>query len=114
MKRTKYLSIIAGLCLLLAPQTARAAEAEKGIDVAGIVFGHIEDSYEWHITDVGDVSVHIPLPVIVKSSTGWHVFSSDRLKDGAEAGKDCLFVERRRIRDEYALPAAFGAYSRLI
>ena len=46
MKRTKYLSIIAGLCLLLAPQTARAAEAEKGIDVAGIVFGHIEDSYE--------------------------------------------------------------------
>ena len=84
MKRTKYLSIIAGLCLLLAPQTARAAEAEKGIDVAGIVFGHIEDSYEWHITDVGDVSVHIPLPVIVKSSTGWHVFSSDRLKDGAE------------------------------
>lgn len=84
MKLKKYLSIIVCLCGLLGTQPARAAEAGEGIDVAGVVFGHIEDAYEWHITDIGDVSVHIPLPVIVKSSTGWHVFSSERLKDGAE------------------------------
>ena len=82
MKFVKYL-FITSLCLLtLAPQPARAEEGK--VDVAGIVFGHIEDAYEWHITDIGGKPVRIPLPVIVKSTTGWHVFSSARLEDGAE------------------------------
>ena len=81
MKTIRHL-LVACFCLLLAPQPARAAEG--GIDVAEIVFGHIEDAYEWHITDIGETSVSIPLPVIVKSSTGWHVFSSKRLSEGAE------------------------------
>ena len=44
----------------------------------------MSDAYEWHITDIGDKSVAIPLPVIVKSSTGWHVFSSKRIEHGEE------------------------------
>ena len=32
---------------------------------------------------MGDKVVSVPLPVIVKSSTGWHCFSSARLEDGA-------------------------------
>lgn len=57
--------------------------AEEDIDVQGVIFGHIGDAYEWHITDIGDRSISIPLPVIVKSSTGWHCFLSSRLEDGA-------------------------------
>ncbi|MCD8318869.1 MAG: F0F1 ATP synthase subunit A [Paraprevotella sp.] len=60
------------------------AEDKGGVDVNEIVFGHIEDAYEWHITDIGNVSIRIPLPVIVKSETGWHVFSSERLRNGAQ------------------------------
>ena len=65
----------------------------------------------------GQVAEMAPLPESrhIFSHVEWHMAGYFiRLKDGAEAGKDCLFVERQRIRDEYALPAAFGAYSRLI
>ncbi len=64
-------------------RTDGQAETGEEIDVYEIVFGHIEDAYEWHITDIGDVTISIPLPVIVKSSSGWHVFSSARLRNHA-------------------------------
>ena len=82
MKLLKYLCCI-GLCLLMfMPRQAQAEETQE-IDVYEIVFGHIEDAYEWHITDIGDASIRIPLPVIVKSSSGWHIFSSARLRNQA-------------------------------
>ena len=69
------------------PATAISEEAESQggenpVDVKGIVFGHIGDSYEWHITTWGDVHVTIPLPVIVYSEiSGWHFFMSSRLEE---------------------------------
>lgn len=58
------------------------AEDEGSVDVKGIVFGHIGDAYEWHITTWGNVHITIPLPVIVYSeTTGWHFFSSTRLEE---------------------------------
>lgn len=60
-----------------------SAEQEKNtVNVKEIVFGHIGDSYEWHITAFGETHVIIPLPVIVYSSTtGWHTFLSSRLEE---------------------------------
>lgn len=59
-----------------APHAEAAAEEEEGIDLQSILWGHIKDAYDWHITDINGHAIAIPLPVIVKSSTGWHVFSS--------------------------------------
>ena len=67
-----------------------ATEESNPVDVKGIVFGHIGDGYEWHITDIGDTHVTIPLPIIVHSSTtGWHAFLSSRLEEngGTYEGK---------------------------
>ena len=37
-----------------ATQEAGSEEGGNGeVDVQGIIFGHINDSYEWHITDIG-------------------------------------------------------------
>ena len=59
-----------------------AEQKENTVDVKEIVFGHIGDSYEWHITTWGETAVIVPLPVIVYSgSTGWHVFMSSRLEE---------------------------------
>ena len=44
-------------------------EQENTVDVKEIVFGHIGDSYEWHITTWGNTHITIPLPIIVYSST---------------------------------------------
>ena len=64
------------------PEEAESQGGENPVDVKGIVFGHIGDSYEWHITTWGDVHVTIPLPVIVYSEiSGWHFFMLSRLED---------------------------------
>ena len=60
---------------------------EEDIDLPGIIFGHIGDAYEWHITDWGGKAVAIPLPVILYDrGTGWHVFSSHHLEHGEYRG----------------------------
>ena len=65
------------------PSEAKESQEEESLDLAGLIFDHIGDDYEWHIFTWGDTHVAIHLPVIVHSSTGWHVFSSKKLSHGA-------------------------------
>lgn len=52
----------------------------EGVDVKEVVLGHIGDSYDWHITTIGEKHISIPLPVIVRGHNGeWHCFSSGHL-----------------------------------
>lgn len=83
----RYFSqIICALMALLLSTPALAAEEEGGkLNTSQIVVGHIKDSYEWHVTDIGEKSIIIELPVIVCSSTGWHVFSSSQFAEEADA-----------------------------
>ena len=74
------LTWLISLLLLAAPSPA--PQAEEDIDVAEIIFDHIGDDYEWHLLTWGDKHVMLHLPVIVHSSTGWHVFSSKHLEHG--------------------------------
>ena len=74
--------LISFLLLQAAPAAPAEAPQEETVDVAGIIFEHIGDDYEWHIFSWGDRHVVLHLPVIVHSSTGWHVFSSKRLEHG--------------------------------
>jgi len=72
---------------LLLPLSLPAQEPaqEEDVDVAGIVFEHIGDSYEWHITKIGDRDIAIFLPVIVRTQDGgWHLFSSRHLIEEPE------------------------------
>ena len=76
--------LVIGLTLLwLTPSQVHAEEEKQDIDVYEIVFGHIEDAYEWHITDIGSARISIPLPVILHDENGWHCFLSSRLENGA-------------------------------
>ncbi len=65
-------------------EAAGGAVPEGDVDVGGMLFGHIGDSYGWHITDWNGKHVTIPLPCIVRSSTGWHVFMSSKIEHGHE------------------------------
>ena len=53
--------------------------AEESLDVSKLIFEHLGDSYEWHITE-GAV---IPLPCILVNKSGVDVFMSDKLEHGA-------------------------------
>ncbi len=71
-----------------AKMTIREHETHSGdheFSVKQIVLGHIIDSYEWHITDIGDKALIVNLPIIVHTDeTGWRCFSSKRVHHGAE------------------------------
>ncbi len=55
-------------------------EQQNTVDVKEIVFSHLGDSYEWHITNIGHKELIVPLPIIVRSkTTGWHIFLSSKL-----------------------------------
>ena len=73
------LAWLISLLLLAAPSPAPQQE-EETLDLAELIFDHIGDAYEWHIFSWGDKHVVLHLPVIVHSSTGWHVFSSKKLE----------------------------------
>lgn len=73
--------------------------SDADVDVAHMLFGHIGDSYGWHITDWNGRHVTIPLPCIVYSSTGWHVFMSSKIEHRHEY--EGLFIaEEGRYADK--------------
>lgn len=78
------------VCLGAEAKAPDAQEQNQEVDVAGILFGHTADGYGWHITDWKGHHVSIPLPCIVHSSTGWHVFMSSEIAHGHE--HDGLFI----------------------
>lgn len=87
----KYINCI-WVCLLVfcvaSPLKAQDEKQGQQVDVKGIVFGHINDAYEWHITDIGSLSLRVPLPVIVYSETsGWNAFSSAKLEENGGSYK---------------------------
>ena len=69
------------LVALLLPLSLGAQD----IDMDEYLFGHVGDSYGWHITTIKGEPVSIHLPVIARSkTTGWHVFSSKHIEEGEE------------------------------
>ena len=76
-------TLLVWLCAALTIGTAKA-EAHEDVNAVDLIFEHVQDAYEWHITTVNGHPVAIPLPVIVRSSQRgtWHIFSSSRLAAG--------------------------------
>lgn len=89
VSRTIGIALLSALLLMAClPALAQEADLSAGeqkentVNVKEIVFGHIGDSYEWHITTWGKTQIIVPLPIIIYSNTtGWHVFLSSRLEE---------------------------------
>ncbi|MBQ8257845.1 MAG: F0F1 ATP synthase subunit A [Bacteroidaceae bacterium] len=86
MNKVRYILL---LLLFLLPVTGSQAFAASGgqepFDAPKVIFEHLKDAYEWHITTIGDKHISIPLPVIVYSErAGWQFFSSSVFHEGEE------------------------------
>lgn len=105
--------ILMALSILVCVEMS-ASEHQEGspdVDVAEILFGHTSDGYGWHITDWKGHHVSIPLPCIVYSSTGWHVFMSSKIAHGHEY--EGLFIaEEGRYADKIVERGADGEHVR--
>ena len=89
MKRILYILPLMLACVLpVCAQESSEPAQEESIDVKGIIFDHLKDSYHWHIITIGKHEVSLYLPVILHSKeSGWHFFSSRRLnEDGSYDG----------------------------
>ena len=82
------------------------------VNVSEMLFGHIGDSYGWHITDWKGQHVTIPLPCIVYSSTtGWHAFMSSKIGHGLSY-KGFSIAEEGRYEDKIVEAAPDGTVTR--
>ena len=56
----------------------------ESFDMDEYLYGHVRDSYEWHITTVNGkpVSIYLPVVVISRAGTGLHCFSSRHVAEG--------------------------------
>lgn len=85
----KYFRSLLCLVLLMAfivpVHAEEKVEKKEGLDLQEVLFGHIQDSYDWHITTVNGHHVTLHLPIIVKSSTGWHIFCSSNFSEESDA-----------------------------
>ncbi len=73
-----------------AAEPKAAKEEGHKLDVAGVIFGHIADSHEWHLFSLKKENgeehpVAMPLPVIIYNpEKGLSVFSSSKIAEGEE------------------------------
>lgn len=85
-------ALILMLAVCLFPAALRADGAvpasqqeEAQFDMGSYLFGHIGDSYEWHITSIAGREISIPLPCIVWGKVnGPALFLSSRLEEGRQ------------------------------
>ena len=108
----KWLKVILLVALMAFAVPLSAAHAQEGeVDVAEMLFGHIGDSYGWHITDWNGSHITIPLPCIVHSSTGWHVFMSSKVEHGHEY-EGLFLAEEGRYEGKIVEQMADGTIAR--
>lgn len=90
------------------------AEDNNGsqIDVQEIVFSHIQDSYTWHITEIGDTEISVPLPIIVWTKEyGLDIFLSSRFNEDS-VYKCYQIAEEGEYAGKIVIKGAEGNYVR--
>lgn len=115
----KHIFFLIGFCSVLClSNVAAASEAKehedgekKKFDVIELIMHHIKDAHEWHILDYkksdgSEVSVSVPLPVILYANGQLDVFLSSEFEHGhkvVEKGnnKYIIYHEKIYLADEH-------------
>jgi len=86
----KIRAVLLLLAFVLLPAKAAALpesgtdEAQEELNVKEFILDHLADAYEWQIYSDGNRHLTVSLPIILRSKeTGWHIFSSSRLRHQA-------------------------------
>ncbi|MCH5302592.1 MAG: F0F1 ATP synthase subunit A [Prevotella sp.] len=100
MKRLRPIFLFAlMLCCSLPVFSQETEKEEGGVNLKEILFGHVQDSYQWHVTDIGGHPVIIPLPMIFYSqNSGLHVYCSSQFEHEPDAellreGPDGFYIQ---------------------
>lgn len=87
MKYIRTILLILAVAFIATP--AFSAETEKedgGFSLKEVLFGHVQDAYQWHITDIGGKSIVLQLPMIFYSThSGFHMMCSSQFEHEPDA-----------------------------
>ena len=109
-------AFLAGL-LWLAPLGLKASEGSaadtskkeaKLFEPGSFIIHHISDAYTWHIVEVGEFELSIPLPVILYSSSGLDVFMFSEFETVGEEGPHAVKTYKDYVYENYKIHAADG------
>jgi len=81
MRRLKFIFVVLLSLFAFSPFIGAAAESEGEIDMNAYLFGHVSDSYEWHITTINEKEISIPLPCIIIDEGGLKIFLSNKIEE---------------------------------
>jgi F-type H+-transporting ATPase subunit a len=100
MKQLRSIFLVAMLlCCSLSAFSQEEGKEEGGVNLKEILFGHIQDSYQWHVTDIAGHPLIIPLPMIFYSQqSGFHIYCSSQFAHEPDAnllrqGPDGFFIK---------------------
>lgn len=58
----------------------------KEFNAGEMIFEHVIDAHDWHIADIGDHAITVPLPIIIlDENNNFHTFMSSRFEHGHAA-----------------------------
>ena len=86
----RYISVIllfmGASMVVCASSESHDTAVEEELNIKTLILEHLGDTYDWHLTTVGEKHISIPLPIILYSKTsGFHVFLSSKFHHGHEA-----------------------------
>lgn len=80
---------------------------KKALNVKEIIFGHIGDSYDWHVMDINGHPVSMPLPVMIyHPEKGINAFSAAKLDHGHSSYNGYQLVNQYYIDSRKAAGAS--------
>jgi F-type H+-transporting ATPase subunit a len=69
------------------PAMGEPGTRQDGFDAGKLIIGHVLDAYDWHLFDIGEREISIPLPVILVYQGRPYMFLSSRFHHGHAAYK---------------------------
>ena len=95
---------------------ADSHQGNEEFNAGEFVIDHVSDSYDWHITSVGEKHISIPLPIILFSKNpelhdgkAFHVFMSSKFHHGHDAYKGFKISQSEEYKGKIVELDAHGA-----
>ena len=62
--------------------TTTVHQEKEAFNAGEMIIDHVSDAHDWHIMDIGEHAVSVPLPIILFDNNGLHVFMSGKFEHG--------------------------------
>lgn len=95
-----FFFVILSLFIWLSPVAAEEKTDSGEFNVVPFIMHHIADAHDWHIADIGDHAISLPLPIILYTEGSFDIFMSSAFHHGTSdviKGNNVYYIEHEHI-----------------